>query len=115
MTYLLSSHGNVTTPPLTATIHALPPQVDGPLHFTSGRPARELGATVARRRLLASRGCPVVNVACDDWDPLEHQQEATAGDRQGQALEQGQQQLARPASQAQLDYLRALLETAVGH
>ena len=43
-------------------------EVDGPSHFTSRQPYRELGSTLLRRRLVAARVSQVVCVPFFEWD-----------------------------------------------
>ena len=43
-------------------------EVDGPLHFCSNIPQRELGRTVAKRQLLLSSGWHVVQIAYFEWN-----------------------------------------------
>eukprot|EP00192_Tetraselmis_astigmatica_P007738 CAMPEP_0117658526 /NCGR_PEP_ID=MMETSP0804-20121206/5908_1 /TAXON_ID=1074897 /ORGANISM="Tetraselmis astigmatica, Strain CCMP880" /LENGTH=696 /DNA_ID=CAMNT_0005465047 /DNA_START=44 /DNA_END=2134 /DNA_ORIENTATION=- len=45
-------------------------EVDGPRHYTTSRPHREIGLTVLRRRLLEAQGWTVVNLPLHEWNPM---------------------------------------------
>lgn len=45
-------------------------EVDGPSHFSSNKPFRELGQTRVRRRLLLQRVDTVINIPFFEWDKI---------------------------------------------
>ena len=86
-------------------------QVDGPSHFCRNEPTRPLGATLARRKLLRSRGLRVASVSSLEWDdchltPAQEGDPRVVSEQKGELQEMEEQEMQQGVQREKLQQIR---------